>query len=115
MPQININIKINSFMLIISTKMIEIKDKMMMILALRRHCLLGTLRFLLSPVIPVKPLKIPEIAINRALAITKNFGVERLSDVVVKIKIHINTLTTPEIVRKILVIIKNADLFLFIK
>ncbi len=111
MPQININITIESFMLIISTKIIETKEKTTIRRDLKIHCLLGIRRFLLRALIPVRIDKIPEIAIKIALAIIKNLGASMIFEVVIKINTHITRQITPEIANKMLVIIKNNDFF----
>ncbi len=102
-------------MLIISTKIEEIMEKIMISLALKRHCLLGTLRFLLSPVIPVRTAKIPDSALSIAPATTRNFGALVFAVVVVIIKMHITTKSNPLIAKNILIKIKKADRLLLIK
>lgn len=90
-------------------------ERMIIILERIIHCLLGILRFIFNPEIPVKTPKIPDTALSTALAITKNLGADRLSFVVVKIKTHITTNSKPEIARKMLDNIKKTERLFFIK
>lgn len=115
MPQISINITIASFMLIISTKIIETIEKTIIRRDLKIHCLLGTLRLLLRAFTPVRIDKNPEIAIKTALAIIKNFGASIVFEVVVKISTHVIRQIIPEIANIMLAIIKNNDFFCSIR
>lgn len=56
----------------------------------------------------------PDIAAKIALAMIKNLGASKLLAVVVIISMHMMLVSTPEIIKMMLIIIKKTDFELFI-